>query len=62
MKKFFKEVFSAENLKKAMIYGSLANPNISVSELVRLSNVLREMEAESINKSINKEAKIKKAA
>lgn len=44
MLKFIKEIFSEENLKRAMIYGSLTNQNISSTELVYLTNVLRDMD------------------
>lgn len=62
MIKFIKEIFSGENLKKAMVYASLGNPNISSSQFAHLSNVLRNMDAENISKSINKEINIKKVA
>lgn len=62
MIKFIKEIFSTENLKKAMVYNSLANPNIRPSEFVHLRNVLKNMDSKNINKSINKEANIQKIA
>ena len=58
MIKFIKEIFSSENLKKAMIYGLLSQPHVTTSEYVRLAKILRDMDA----KNINKEIQIKKAA
>lgn len=58
MIKFVKEVFSAENLKKALVYASLANPTISPTEFVHLSNILRDMDSKNINSEVN----IKKVA
>ncbi|AJH02191.1 hypothetical protein LF65_05684 [Clostridium beijerinckii] len=62
MIKLIKEIFNTENLKKAMVYGAMANPNIGTVELEHLSNVLRNMDVKNINKSINKEVNIKKVA
>lgn len=62
MIKFIKEIFSAENFKRAMLYSSIANPNISSSEFVHLSKVLKDMDAKNIDKNIAKEANIKKVA
>lgn len=62
MIKFIKEIFSVENLQKAMVYGSLSNPNLTTTELIHLSNVLRDMDAKNINSDITKEKNIKKAA
>ena len=58
MIKFIKEIFSAENLRRAMVYSSFANPSIGSEEIVRLAKVLRNMDAKNINKEVN----IKKVA
>ena len=53
MIKFIKEVFSSNNLKKAMIYSSLSNPNITVSECLNLMSSLKEMDAEIVTEKIS---------
>lgn len=62
MIKLIKEIFSVENLKKSMVYSALANPNISSSDFLHLSNVLADMDAKNVNNSINKKVNIKKVA
>ncbi|WP_459479499.1 hypothetical protein [Clostridium saccharoperbutylacetonicum] len=62
MIKLIKEIFSSENLKRAMIYGSFTNPNITASQLKNLSSVLKNMDAKDINKSITKDSNSKKVA
>ena len=61
MMKFIKEIFSVENLKRAIIYSSLANPNINTSEFIHLTNVLKDMDNKNIN-NIDKELNIEKVA
>lgn len=61
MIKFIKEIFSIENLKRTIIYSSLADPNISTSEFIHLSNILRDMDDKDIN-DIDKEVNIEKVA
>jgi hypothetical protein len=60
MKKFIKELFSLENLKKAGIYSLLSQSNLPTSEYVRFANLLRDMETN--NTTIEVQTKIKKAA
>ncbi len=43
MIKFIKEIFSAENLKKAMVYSSFMNPKLTASDYLHLNNILRDM-------------------
>ena len=62
MKKFFKEIFSSENLRKATIYALLSQSNITASDYIRLTNALRDMESKNITHSVNKDAKIKNVA
>ena len=62
MLKFIKEIFSVENFKKAMLYSALTKPNISSSEFVHLSKVLKDMDTKNIDKNIAKEGNIKKVA
>lgn len=62
MIKFIKEIFTAENFKRAMLYSSLANPNIRSSEFIHLTNVLKDMDAKNIDNNIVKEVKAKKVA
>ena len=58
MIKLLKEIFSSENLKKAMISSLLLSPNLTSSEYLRLANLYRDMNA----KNITKEIQTKKAA
>lgn len=60
MIKFIKEIFSSENLKRAMILVSLTKPNITTSDCLYLHEVIRDMDAKDID--INEEILTKKAA
>lgn len=62
MLKLIKEIFSLDNLKKAMLYSALTKPNINSSEFAHLSNVLRDMDAKNIDDNITKEVNTKKVA
>jgi hypothetical protein len=45
MKKLLKDMFSRENLKKAMIYASFTNPRLTSRDYLALNNALREIES-----------------
>lgn len=63
MKKFLKEIFSSDNLKKAMIGMLLSNPNLTAREYEMFSNEFRNMERKAENKEISQAmAKVKKAS
>jgi len=58
MIKFIKEIFSSENLKKAMIGTLFVNPNLTATEYAHLAKIYRDLNA----KTINKEIQLKKVA
>lgn len=59
MKKFLKEIFSKENLKKAMIYASFTNPRLTSADYLALNNILRETK---VNTNTKTQIQMKKAS
>ncbi|BCZ44974.1 hypothetical protein psyc5s11_10410 [Clostridium gelidum] len=65
MKEFFKELFSSNNMKKAVISMLLSNGNLTVREYQRLSNDIRAIENYDKNKvkaQVKNKVEIKKAS
>lgn len=54
MVKLIKEIFSLENIKKAMVLGLLSNPNLTKYDYLNLNSVIKYME--------NKEVQLKNVA
>ena len=63
MKKFLKEIFSSDNIKKTMIVMLFSDPNLTAREYEMFSNEFRNMERKAENKEISQAmAKVKKAS
>lgn len=48
MVKFIKEIFSLENLKKAMVMGLLAKSNLTKCDYLNLSRIINDVENEEV--------------
>jgi len=58
MIKLLKEMFSSENLKKAMVTNLYFNPSLTAQDYLRLANLYKDI----TEKNITKEIQTKKAA
>lgn len=60
MIKFLKEIFSSKNIKRALIYNSLAQEHYTATDVKILIDIIKDLDSKDVN--ITEEKQMKKAA